>query len=864
MSKWNNIFKLLKPPVFPGDEGKTQAAELINSISLAVLVATILYTVFARVALPIRLFSIVIPLMLLPVGLLILLHRGDVQYAGAGLVIGIWLIFFYASFVNGGVLAPAFSGYIIVVMIAAFLFDSQWGVITAGLSVAAGLLLIFLEKIGALPIYERPLSLFTVLLTQITYFVVAAVLLGLATRNIRKALDYARSNEERYRLIASVMSDYVFSVEYGLNGEIIDQWIGGAFEGITGYTPEEYFACGGWTAILYPDDKEQDKHDMAQLRANQKVVSEIRVVRKDGRIHWVRSYAHPKWDAKNERLGGIYGAVQDITERKQMEDALQISQEKFSMAFHTTPVMMTLEDEDHLFVDVNNAFLKAFGLRRREALGRKASDLNIVFDPGDLAGMQEVFEKDSKLQDFEIRFRRKDNEIGVALLSSEEILLNDRTYTLTSGLDITERKKAEVEREALIHELEKRNAESETLRESAAIVAASLEKAETLSLILEQIASVVPYMSASVQLINGDVLEIVSSRGVDFDVQEIGSQFPIDENEPSYPVIQGQVPYIYYDDVQASVPSFNDIPHNNIRAWMAIPLKVKERIMGIIALDGGQVGQFSKKDAELAGTFANQAAIALENSRLFSELQSELSQKQSLIDELENKNAELERFTYTVSHDLRSPLVTIRGFLGYLERDVKDGNMEGFQKDLQRISRATVVMDKLLKDLLELSRIGRLINRPQDVPFEQLVNDALGIVHGRLEERRVTLHTHPDLPLVHVDKLRLIEVLQNLIDNAAKYMGNQQEPIIEIGMDGHDKLGHPILFVRDNGIGIPMEYQERIFGLFNKLDATSEGTGVGLALVKRIIEFHGGGIWVESEPGKGSTFFFTLPVKSSI
>jgi len=134
------------------------------------------------------------------------------------------------------------------------------------------------------------------------------------------------------------------------------------------------------------------------------------------------------------------------------------------------------------------------------------------------------------------------------------------------------------------------------------------------------------------------------------------------------------------------------------------------------------------------------------------------------------------------------------------------------------------------------------------------------IVHGRLDAHGITLQTQPNLPLVHVDKPRLIEVLQNLIDNAAKYIGDRQtNPMIEIGTTSTDALGNQIFFVRDNGIGIAPEYHERIFGLFDKLDAASEGTGIGLALVKRIIEFHGGRIWVESTVGQGSTFYLTLP-----
>jgi len=114
------------------------------------------------------------------------------------------------------------------------------------------------------------------------------------------------------------------------------------------------------------------------------------------------------------------------------------------------------------------------------------------------------------------------------------------------------------------------------------------------------------------------------------------------------------------------------------------------------------------------------------------------------------------------------------------------------------------------------------------------------------------------MPRVMGDKHRLVEVIQNLLDNAAKYMGSQPDPHVEIGQAGEED-SNPIFYVKDNGIGIASEHHERIFGLFNKLDARSEGTGIGLALVKRIIEFHGGRIWVQSEAGKGAMFYFTLP-----
>jgi len=232
-------------------------------------------------------------------------------------------------------------------------------------------------------------------------------------------------------------------------------------------------------------------------------------------------------------------------------------------------------------------------------------------------------------------------------------------------------------------------------------------------------------------------------------------------------------------------------------------------------------------------------------------------EREELIAQLTGKNIELEQFVYTVSHDLKSPLVTIRGFLSYLEADALGGNLERLKGDIQRISNAVGKMHELLKDLLELSRVGRFVNPPQVVSFEELARDAIELVQGKIQERGVNVEVQPGLPAVYGDRTRLLEVLQNLLENAVKYMGDQPEPRIEIGWRGMEN-GRVVLYVKDNGIGIAPEYRERIFGLFNKLDAHNEGTGVGLTLVKRIIEYHGGMIWVEGGVGKGSAFLFTL------
>ena len=238
-------------------------------------------------------------------------------------------------------------------------------------------------------------------------------------------------------------------------------------------------------------------------------------------------------------------------------------------------------------------------------------------------------------------------------------------------------------------------------------------------------------------------------------------------------------------------------------------------------------------------------------------LEEEVHERKDREAELEVKNAELERFTYTVSHDLKSPLITIKGFAGALQKDLAGGRHDRMAGDLRRITDAADKMTALLNDLLELSRIGRLMNPPSMVDMAGLAEEVLGLLAGPIARTQAAITVQPGMPQVLGDRPRLAEVLQNLIENALKCMGDQSHPRIAIGMRGNE--GVRVFFVSDNGVGIEKRYHNTVFGLFNKLNAHSEGTGIGLALAQRIVELHGGRIWVESEgPGTGSTFCFTL------
>jgi PAS domain S-box-containing protein len=287
------------------------------------------------------------------------------------------------------------------------------------------------------------------------------------------------------------------------------------------------------------------------------------------------------------------------------------------------------------------------------------------------------------------------------------------------------------------------------------------------------------------------------------------------------------------------------------RNLLLAKLLVSGEFLGILRLANKHGGGFTPEDARLAEIIASRLGAAFHTMALFSELKEHARR-------LEEKNREVESFVYAISHDLKAPLISVQGYASALLSEYGSLLNEEARFYAERIKKNTELMDALISDLLELSRVGRITQPIEEIDLKGLLRDLKQEFTYKYEGLQLKVG---DLPKVKGEKNRIMQVFSNLVDNAAKYMGDQKEPLVEVGCEPRGREWR--FYVRDNGQGIAPEYLDKVFQPFYRGSQEAlggvEGTGLGLAIVKKIVEYHGGRIWAESRPGEGATFYFTLP-----
>jgi len=901
-------------PVFEGEVEKTLKSRQLTNILNALFTGTIIYTVI----LPIFAGSflagmyLIIPLYVVCIGGQMLVRRGHLREAGLLLVIGSWLAVTTAEIAQGGVKAPAFVGNVVVILTAAILDGLTNAIVFTVLTFIKGLLLMLADKNGFLPApMEFSTSNNAILLTQVFASVFVIMLLQIATQNIRHALGRAhRELAERWQVEKDLMQSeqnhralyetaQKQAQELSLEREVrtamaqeldLPALLRVVVESIAksyGYTLVSLYLVEGDALILQhqvgyenviprialtegisgrvvrtgePVLLEDVRTDPEFLGAIENLVSEICIPLFDEgkvvgtlNVESTNDIKLTEADLKlltglSEYIGVAIGQARlysNVQQRNRILSALEQSTLVLMRQLGLEDVLQTIVSQAAQIMDTAHGYIYLVQPDEKtmqmttgvgafsESIGKKLQPdeglAGKVWTSGQPLNVSHYHEWMGRSHQFdELTFHAV---VGVPLTSRSRVIGVLGLAYLEPGRVFSEE-------------------DIELLSQFAQLASIALENARLWDIIQEELierkrAEEVLLQFRKMMDESYDALYLIDPET---------SQY-IDFNKIAYEQLgytRAELAQLGMIHVAQHVP--------NIELW-------RERVNQIQS-SGGLISEtaFRRKDGskfpvEVSARMLEYGdrKIVMALVRDIAERKQAEAEREKLITDLESKNAELERFTYTVSHDLKSPLVTITGFLGYLEKAAAAGDMERFKLDSRRIHQAVTKMHLLLNELIELSRIGRMMNPPQTIPFEEVVREALDLVHGQVVASRVTVQTQPDLPPVYGDRQRLVEVLQNLIDNAAKFMGGQTDPRIEIGQRGEQDC-KPVFYVKDNGPGIAPEYHQRVFGLFDKLDPRAEGTGIGLTLVKRIVEFHGGRIWIESEGnGRGAAFYFTLP-----
>jgi PAS domain S-box-containing protein len=578
-------------------------------------------------------------------------------------------------------------------------------------------------------------------------------------------------------------------------------------------------------------------------------VFEKRYFHKGGAMIWARVSSSLLHNAQGDPLYFI-SHVHDITERKLAQEALRERERLFRTLFNNVkdgifvhPVLPG--NQPGPFIRVNDAACAMLGYSREELSHMTPWELDDPDSSNDYIpeAMRQLQEKGSAV--FEATQVAKDGHKVPMEINANVCALRDGPHIISVVRDITARKRAENAVQARL-----RIAKASTKETSKALMQKALDEIEALT------GSMIGFYHLLLADQQTIVLQTWSTNTLDnmCSARGKGHHYPIAEAGVWVDCVHQRRPVIHND--YATLPHRKGLPpgHVTVTRELVVPIIRSDRIVAILGV-GNKPTDYTEQDLEIITMLAEFSWEIIERKRAEEELQ-------RYAVKLERSNEALQQFAYSVSHDLKAPLRMVKSFLQLLYKHYAETLDTDAQEYIQFAVDGADQMDRLIHALLDYARVESQGRDPVPTDAEQIIEDTLRMLQFEIKERNAEV-THDPLPTVLADSTQLQQLLQNLISNAIKFSAPQQSPRVHISTARHNDEW--IFSVADNGIGIAKENQGRIFNVFERLhtDAEYEGTGIGLAICEKIVARHGGRIWVESEVGEGSTFYFTLPAVES-